>query len=75
MITAEIPPKTQTVTTFDPTFCFHSTDTKAYWENIILHAEEADFSQADWLKRNGRRNFKLCNIHDQVYEARWFEHF
>lgn len=64
-----------TVTSCDPTFCFHSTDTKARWENLFLHAKEADFLASDWLTLNGRRNFKLCSIHDQVYEARWFEHF
>lgn len=63
-----------TVTTFGPTFCFHSTDTKARWENF-QHAKEADFLASDWLTSNGSRNFKLCSIHDQVYEARWFEHF
>lgn len=40
-----------------------------------VHADEADFQASDWLKANGRRNFKLFNIHDQVYGARWFEHF
>lgn len=63
-----------TVTTFGPTFCFHSTDTKVRWEKFP-HAKEADFLASDWLTSNGSRNFKLCSIHDQVYEARWFEHF
>lgn len=42
---------------------------------LFPHAKEADFLASDWLTFNGSRNFKLCSIHDQVYEARWFEHF
>lgn len=42
---------------------------------LILPAKEADFLASDWLASNGSRNFKLCSVHDQVYDARWFEHF
>ena len=64
-----------TITTIEPTFCYHSTDTTGRWENVFLHAKEAAFLASDWLTSNGIRNFKLSSIHDQVYEARWFEHF
>ena len=35
----------------------------------MQHAKEADFLASDWLTSNGSRTFKLCSIHDQVYES------